>query len=137
MFLLSDYTFTSNPSLDVAESVLCWQPTLYTYFDLLQGKSSACSKFAVVFDSWASNNWSQRSSNWSGLDSDGFQCTLVTSPLFTCRLVEPCFHVPLPILMEMGIRYHIITFGRHDCAGKDTEKRSFRQFSQNIYAIFW
>jgi hypothetical protein len=85
------------------------------YLQLLKGKSTATSNFSVVLDSGASNNRPQKTSNRAWGNVTGFLLTSGVPPLLSCRLVEPGSYHRLPILMEVAIRYYVVSFGRHDC----------------------
>merc|ERR1712110_833796 len=81
-------------------------------FEFLQRKSSSTSLFHIIPKGRASHYWSKLFHRpWS--NCSGFLCSHLAPTLFSCWLVEPCFDIPIPILMEMGIWYHLIAFGRH------------------------
>ena len=85
------------------------------YLKLSQSESTSSTNFSVIFEGWASNNWSQRSSNWSWSNGAGFLYSVVPSPLLSHGLVEPCLHSFLPVFVEMPIGNNVIPFGGHGC----------------------
>merc|ERR1711862_703502 len=81
-------------------------------FNSSRKKSTSSTIFNVIFVSWATNNRT-KSLDWSWSNLGGLYSTSLTTTFFSCWLIEPTFHISLPILMEMGIRDHLISFGRH------------------------
>ena len=78
----------------------------------IQSESASTTILNVVFVGGAPNNGT-KGLNWSWGNLGGLSSTSLSSPFLSCGLVEPCFYVPIPILVEMGIWHHLISFGRH------------------------
>jgi len=90
--------------------------------DFLQSKPTTGTDFRVVSDSWASDHGSERSSSWAWSDAASLLQSLRMTSDLTSWLIEPCLDVLLPILVEMAIRNHVITFRRHGAPGEKPTK---------------
>ena len=88
-------------------------PMIYCYLELLKSESSTKPDLGVVLEGGTMNYGSKPA-------TDGTRCylacllnTCVSSADLAGRLVEPGLHPSLPVFVEVPIRDHIITFGRH------------------------
>jgi len=81
--------------------------------DFLQSEPTTGTNLGVVSDSWTTDYRAKRSCSWAWSNSAGLLESLRMTPDLAGRLIEPCLHVLLPILVEMAIGDHVIPFGRH------------------------
>lgn len=82
------------------------------HLNFLESEASSRTKLSVVPNSRAPYSRAKRTSR-SRSKSTGFLYPGHPPTVFPGRLVEPCLDKPLPILVEMPIRDHIITFRSH------------------------
>lgn len=87
-----------------------YQVQYNTNSDFPKSKSTSSANFRVVPDSWTADNGTKRPCRWTWSNSFGFLNPVLLPAMTPSRLVKPCFHESLPILMEMAIGYHIVTF---------------------------
>lgn len=66
----------------------------------------------MVTEAGASYDWSEEA-YWSWGNLDCFLDAVLFAFKLPCGLVEPGFDVTLPILVEMGVWNHIVTFWCH------------------------
>ncbi len=91
-------------------------PTHYRatiYLQFIQSKPPASPDFGIILEGRTPDNGSQWSSCGSRCHLRCLLSTLTPSPLLLARLVEPSLHVPLPMLLKVGIGYHAISVRGH------------------------
>ena len=91
------------------------------YLQLLKRETAASPELHVVLDCGTSDDRTKISTSGSWSNGTGLLDSVLLPPLFPGGLVEPCAHIALPVLMEMGIRDYIILSGSHD--GTASEKK--------------
>lgn len=85
------------------------------YLQFFQSKTTTSAQFSVVTDGGATDNWAEGTSSWAWEHSLGFLNAILASANFTCRLVEPGFHMSLPPLVKVSIWNHIISLTHLCC----------------------
>lgn len=85
-----------------------------TYLQLLQCESPPFPNFGVVFECWASHDWSQGPFHWTGCNLGCFLETFGPSSLLLPWLVEPGLHIALPVLFKVSIGDYTVPFGSHN-----------------------
>lgn len=104
----------------------------YTHFQLIQSETATGSLFCMVTNGWASHNWTKCSGGWSWEYSLCLLDTFNTATMFTCWLVEPGAHMPLPPLVEVLVRHHIISLTHVDLGFFLSEEKSMKR-NENTY----
>lgn len=91
------------------------------YPNFTKSESAPGANLCVVSNSGTTNNWAKRTSDRTWCNCLSLLYSILASAVFSSRLIKPCFYEPLPILMEMAIRNHIISLP-HDCNNPTSPK---------------
>ena len=87
--------------------------TFKSHLQLFKCESSTEPDLAVVFEGGAVHQGSQPATNGAGCDPARLLHAYFSSADLAGRLVEPRLHPSLPVLVEMPVRDHVVTFGCH------------------------
>ena len=90
-----------------------FQRTIESYLELFECESSTESDLAVVFEGGAVNQGSQPATDGARCDPASLLNANLSPADLAGRLVEPGLHPSLPVLVEMPVRDHVVTFGCH------------------------
>lgn len=82
----------------------------------------------MIADRGASHDGPDCSGGWTGEEGARLLHSLLPPALFASRLVEPGFHMALPVLVEVSIRNHIISLTHLECLvfWKEVDKKKKR-----------
>lgn len=81
----------------------------FTHLQLLQGETTAGTQLGVVADGGAADHRAQGTAGWAGEDGLSLLDAVRMPADLAGRLVEPGLHMPLPPLVVVLIRNHIVT----------------------------